>query len=97
MVWRPPGVQVLAVDQQNVRPAIAIEIEESAAGAQWFPADTSSRQPGVVDEVDSRLRRHIGELYRHSWRRLVRGDRQRTEGKRNFERMEDFHCLDAED
>jgi len=59
----PPAArsEVLAVDQQNVRPAVAIVVEKGAARTQRFGQVLSPRAAGVVDEVDAGLSGDVGE------------------------------------
>ncbi len=51
LVARPVG----AVDQQNVLPAVAIVVEESAAGPESFGQELAAEGSAVVLELDSRL------------------------------------------
>ncbi len=55
---------VLAVDQQDVEPAIAIGIEKGAAGSHGLRQPFLAGAPGIVREVDARSRGHVGEAYR---------------------------------
>ena len=57
LVARP----VRAIDQQNVLPAVAIVIEEGAAGAQSFGQEFSAEGAAVVLEMNARLSGDIGE------------------------------------
>ena len=53
--------EVLAVDEQDIRPAVAIGIEESDAGAQRFRQVLLAGAAGVVREVDASLRGDVSE------------------------------------
>jgi hypothetical protein len=55
------GRPVLAVDQQNIRPAVAIGVEESAARAQRFRQIFLARPSAVMREVNASLRRDVGK------------------------------------
>ena len=55
-----PG-QSAAVDQQNVLPAVAIVIKESAAGAQRLGQELAAESSAVVLKVDAGGVGHIGE------------------------------------
>ena len=55
---------VLAVDQQDVGPAVAIGIEERAARAQRLRQKLLPGPAAVVREVDAGLRGDVGELAR---------------------------------
>src|ERR1019366_1836825 len=57
----PARRPVLAVDEQNVGPAVAIGIEKGAPRAHGFRQILLARAAAVVDEVYARLRRHVGE------------------------------------
>ena len=67
---------VLAVDQQDVGPAVAIGIEEGHAGAQRFGQVLLAGPPAVVHELDAGLRGHIGEGNGRG-RTAVRADHRR--------------------
>src|SRR5262249_23194390 len=53
--------QVLAIDEENVGPAVVIRVEEGAPGAQGLGEVLLAGTPGIVDEVDAGLRSDIGE------------------------------------
>jgi hypothetical protein len=61
------GDQVLAVDHQNVQPAIAIGVEERSAGAHGLRQPLLTAAAGVVREVDSGGRCDVCELDVRSW------------------------------
>src|SRR5205823_41087 len=53
---------ILAVDEKDVDPAIAIRIDEGGAGAERLGEVFFTSFAGVVDEFDSGWRRYVGEL-----------------------------------
>ncbi len=61
MVWRPCGDQILAVHQQNIEPAVAVDIEKGAARPHRFRQPLLARAPGVVREMDAGRVRDVGE------------------------------------
>ncbi len=71
---------ILTVHHQNVRPAIAIEVEEGTAGAQGLREILPARAAAVVGEADAGLRGHIGKLY--AGRRRGREARENRRGQR---------------
>ena len=50
-----------SVDQQNVRPAIAIVVEKGASGAESFGQELPAEGSAVVVELNARLRRNVGQ------------------------------------
>ena len=75
----PLGNQVFAIDQENIEPAIAVRIEERAAGAHGFRQPFLSGAPRVVRKVNAGSGRDFGEVYVLSGRRmwLCRADQRR--------------------
>ena len=56
------GLPILAVDEQDVGPAVAVRVEEGAAGANGLGQILLARPPCVVDEGDPRGGGRVGEL-----------------------------------
>ncbi len=54
---------ILAVDEQDVGPAVAVRVKESRAGAQGLGQKFLAGPAAVVRELDSRSARYIGKLH----------------------------------
>ena len=68
---------VHAVDQQNVEPAVAIVIEEGAAGAHGFGQILRAERAAVVAEVDAGRRGDVGQAEAQARARRPRQQRER--------------------
>jgi hypothetical protein len=60
------GNKVLAIDQQNIGPAIAVEIEERAACAERFGKILVAGAAGVVCEANTGLGGDVGKQDLHA-------------------------------
>ena len=77
---------VHAVDQQNIEPAIAIVVEERAAGAHGLRQALGAERAAVVMELNAGRGGDVGEAKVRAGARAARA-RQRTAPRRNVRRF----------